>query len=315
MSLHVVHTEVPSTTLNADTLPITFFTSSKSVRKPIVICVHGGAWMLGNESNMYASCNFIANNLDVVAVSVSYSLTLLKISEIVRLQVCTLCSCAALMYVTRNNIQLCILACLLFSVVIILLCYFLVETEVDTRFPRHVHDIARSLHFVVNNIKNIFPEADVSRISLVGHSAGAHLVSLMMCRPQQYFPSSVSYSAVKSIILLSGVYSRLVLQRSCAAFLENHIFGSMISDNDEEMCFPLPIPPDLVLPEIYLFVAEGDFSLIEHASVMYTALQERKTPFKYTYVKNMDHLNIHRQWTHSHIGQKIITFFNRTLCF
>ncbi len=71
----------------------------------------------------------------------------------------------------------------------------------DVRYPDQVEDVARSLKWIRDNYEN-YP----GNIYLAGHSAGAHLASLVGFSKKWREIAGLDSEAVEGFILLSGVY-------------------------------------------------------------------------------------------------------------
>lgn len=65
------------------------------------------------------------------------------------------------------------------------------------KYPDHNHDVADALKWIYDNISQY--GGDPSRMVLLGHSAGAHLVALTGTRPVLLANSGVPFSAIKGV--------------------------------------------------------------------------------------------------------------------
>lgn len=126
------------------------------VRRPVVLFVHGGTWMVGDK-NFFGIYRGVGRGLarqGMVAVLINYRLSPL------------------------------------------------------VRHPEHVRDVARAFAWTVRNIARYGGAPD--RIILAGHSAGAHLVSLLVTDPKYLREPALKLDradeAIRGVVSISGVY-------------------------------------------------------------------------------------------------------------
>jgi hypothetical protein len=82
-----------------------------------------------------------------------------------------------------------------------------IDTQSTTavRFPIHPQDCASAIKWIFNNISNY--QGDTSKVSLIGHSAGAHLVLLLSTNPVFLANEGISLSRIKCTCSLDcGVF-------------------------------------------------------------------------------------------------------------
>jgi acetyl esterase/lipase len=106
-----------------------------------------------------------------------------------------------------------------------------------TRHPRHANDIADALVWVQKNIQQF--GGDSSKISLIGHSAGGHLVSLIALDRTYLDERGFDREKdIKCVISISGVYS---LERFKARRMERRYLYAVFGRNPEkwEKAFPI----------------------------------------------------------------------------
>jgi acetyl esterase/lipase len=72
------------------------------------------------------------------------------------------------------------------------------------RHPAHVEDVAKAFAWTRANISKYGGDAD--RITLFGHSAGGHLVSLLATDPAYLKAEGLTPAAVRGVVSVSGVY-------------------------------------------------------------------------------------------------------------
>ncbi len=74
----------------------------------------------------------------------------------------------------------------------------------NAKFPSHAQDIAKSIEWVYKNIDKY--GGDKNQIYLMGHSAGAHLVTLVSTDERYLMNNNISLDIIKGVISLDTVY-------------------------------------------------------------------------------------------------------------
>lgn len=72
------------------------------------------------------------------------------------------------------------------------------------RHPVHIEDVSTAIASTLHNLDKI--NGDRSKVYLVGHSAGGHLVMLAALEPRWLARHGVSRSAIAGVVSISGVY-------------------------------------------------------------------------------------------------------------
>ena len=70
-----------------------------------------------------------------------------------------------------------------------------------------VDDLCHALIYVRDHISEHYPHADPDQIFLSGHSAGAHLISLLVLDPSHFERHHLSMSPIRGVIAMSGIYT------------------------------------------------------------------------------------------------------------
>ena len=73
------------------------------------------------------------------------------------------------------------------------------------KHPTHIHDVAKAFAWTKQNIADYGGKSD--RIIVAGHSAGAHLVSLLATDPKFLEAEKLSQKDIHAVISVSGIYS------------------------------------------------------------------------------------------------------------
>ena len=70
-----------------------------------------------------------------------------------------------------------------------------------------VDDLSRALVYIRNHIHEHHPQADPDQIFLSGHSAGAHLISLLVLDKTHFERHHYPRSSIRGVITMSGIYT------------------------------------------------------------------------------------------------------------
>eukprot|EP01006_Ploeotia_vitrea_P049821 TRINITY_DN67381_c0_g1_i1.p1 TRINITY_DN67381_c0_g1~~TRINITY_DN67381_c0_g1_i1.p1 ORF type:complete len:275 (-),score=5.15 TRINITY_DN67381_c0_g1_i1:96-899(-) len=88
-------------------------------------------------------------------------------------------------------------------------------------YPQNVQDVAACVTWVANNINK--HGGDPSKIFLMGHSAGSHLIALLACDHARWLHPTV-FQNIKGVICVSGLYT---LPNPTTSALRNRVFQEM----------------------------------------------------------------------------------------
>jgi acetyl esterase/lipase len=156
--------------------------------------------------------------------------------------------------------------------------------------PAHIEDVAKAFAWTCENIGKYGGKKD--QLFLCGHSAGGHLVSLLVTDPQYLKAEKHSPSEVKGVASFSGVYQIVNTER----VLEGP-FGK------DEMACKLASPLTHVTgkhPPFLIAYADNDFPrLDETALTMHAALEKAKSPVELVKCKDRNHITIIVQFVNS----------------
>lgn len=153
-------------------------------------------------------------------------------------------------------------------------------------------DIARALLFLKNNASDF--KLDFSKITLIGHSAGAHLSALTLSNPAYLDEVGISRSSIAGLVLLDGhVYDIPVLAAS------RPIIGKMVGGPAKQQeASPAVLvrgSPNLVMPPVFLLygpnsnVHVNPLDTEAQALIFRSALVENGSSYVWTGRWNMPH--------------------------
>ncbi|QJW96664.1 alpha/beta hydrolase [Frigoriglobus tundricola] len=151
------------------------------------------------------------------------------------------------------------------------------------RHPAHVEDVARAFAWTHDNISRYGGNKD--QCFLCGHSAGGHLVSLLVTDPQFLKAEKHSAAEVKGVASLSGVYQIVNTER-----VFEGAFGK-----DEKAC-KLASPLTHAAgkhPPFLIAYAETDFPRLDEMALdMHAALKKAESPVELMKCKDRNHYTI-----------------------
>jgi acetyl esterase/lipase len=121
-----------------------------------------------------------------------------------------------------------------------------------------VDDICYALVYIRDHIHEHYPQADPEQIFLSGHSAGAHLISLLVLDKYHFERHQLSLSSIRGVIAMSGIYT-----------LSNPIHDSQ--NNFRNLVFRLLYSSNLLYPE--------GKSMLEYSPIEYIKENQDLPPF------------------------------------
>jgi len=170
-----------------------------------------------------------------------------------------------------------------------------------TTHPGGVDDVAAAIKWVTENIHN--HKGDKDKLFLSGHSAGAHLVSLVSTQHAYLEKYNLDVSVIKGVIAISGIYN----VGSPLHIDHNNFFNKMYRTAYVEPTFgkdldiwikasPFAHAQDLEshkIPSFMIINAAMDFGLECDGNRFYELLRTKEIPFlKYLVVKDTHHQSV-----------------------
>jgi len=149
--------------------------------------------------------------------------------------------------------------------------------------PAHVEDVAKAFAWTCDNIGKYGGKKD--QLFLCGHSAGGHLVSLLVTDPRYLEAEKHLPSEVKGVAALSGVFEIVNTERVLAV-----PFGT-----DEKVCkaaSPLTYAGGKHPPFLIAY-ADNDFPRLDETALnMHAALKKASSPVELVKCKDRNHYTI-----------------------
>lgn len=304
-------------------------------RDVLIVIVHGGAWMLGSKRTFRGMARHVCHEFGgVTCIVPDYSLSRIDMSCVLqsKLLIALLCFEIVCLLLSRSKqhrhgamyLLLFLILCLVFvAIVAEMTCNNC--ANFSNAHPRHVQDVARCIQFACTSI---MPPQKPVKLILLGHSAGAHICSLLSLNPS-YLPP-VLFGSIVGTIVISGIYSFWEMQRSATRHLLNrNIFVGMFDEQwtPEKLATLASQDPqkwDYIVSAWPLFhvtaqarkvpflvlTSDTDFFILQHSLVFVKTLQHCGFITKHIHFKNTTHFSIHKHWNakHNHIFQSIHAF-------
>lgn len=263
---------------------------------PVVMVLHGGAFMLGSKQSTRESCQALAER-GLVCVAADYTLSSLSPSQsyglcnvaMVFLLLLTLC-CNSMLQMTFVLVML-----------LAVLTGFLVWWSYDqpaVQHPAHALDVARALKWTVDHIAEY--GGDPQSIHLLGHSAGGHLAALLATNSAYTTMVGVPEGTIRSCVSVSGLYSDKRLQETAAGRQILHAaFGDKKHYYD---AFPIYHVRPGMSTAFLLMNAGLDISTKRHTFDFHYALRQAGAYVETVYFDHLNHFNIMDRWNTDHVA-------------
>lgn len=311
--------------------------------RDVVVIVHGGAWMVGAKESFHAMAHTICKELNVACVIPEYSLSKIDASVLFQSKVviCTLTfQLLLLLACQQTGYRRVILMVILVVLLVLIAIGIWIECSCshdENSHPSHIVDVANCVAFACNVLCTTENTNCPLRIVLLGHSAGAHISSLLALCPT-YLPQEL-FDCVVGAVVISGIYSYWQMQQSpVRVFLNKYIFPGMFSvchteesleqlrDTDEAMwtyirnAWPIFHATDSQRKTRFLILtSDADFSILQHSVDLERALKDAAMPVQHLHFKDTTHFSIHKHWDskHKHIFDSVkqfiqLGFFNES---
>ena len=265
---------------------------------PVVIYVHGGGRISGTKD---------ADLVDHVAargfctVSIDYELSTLDNPAVYQT---TLVALLVLATGLGSRAGRHVSMVLLLALAVAITCYC-TTLHRNVKHPHHVRDVAQAIRWTVDNIATY--GGDPARIVLLGHSAGAHLVSLVATNERFCQELAIPSGTIKGVVAMGGVFSDVRFREYQIGSLLLHMsFGDDLAD-----AFPIHnVSKDA--PPHFLITAEVEYSLRRHAFDMYFALLEVGAYVRAKTYRGLSHMSLRTNWggVHSYVLDDVVAFIN-----
>lgn len=307
----------------------------------VVMVVHGGAWIFGKKDDLEGISRYLFSNCKVAVVTPDYSLSQIDstlLQQAIVMETIIVFALILLVPCKLMKIFLFYMAFFLMS----LTCVFMIcaEPRSQNTHPQHVNDIAQCLQWLRASAEIYRFNPD--HIFLLGHSSGAHLISLLSLNTRFLDNFHIPLSCIKGVVCISGPYSFWRIQDSTVRWILNRsVFNDdargMTKENLKRLstdyksmeqedlktfdrwgkivdAWPIfhghKVSSDT--PPFLLLTAAVDLSLLKHNNDLKKMLQENNVYVQHLHHDNVTHFSIRKNWDtkNKKIGQNVADFIN-----
>lgn len=282
-----VHTDIPYDTPHRCKLDLMTGMTSGA---PVILFIHGGAWMLGDKITTRSVCTQMAQWGYVVA-SCNYQLSPIPRGAI-RQFIIWYGGLGLLLMLSMDfeEYWVVLFAVGMFCLLVVFHTWCLIKTRDQTTSnmasAEHIRDVNQAMTWLKGNVHRY--GGDSSKIIVMGHSAGAHLAALL-----------AQTWDVKAAVCISGVYSfRRLREVPLGTYLVQCAFGHSEDYLTHFPCDRLGAETLETLPPHLLLNARYDLTLIRHTWDFHTRLRTLHVPVSSLSFPGT-HFSIMRDWSTS----------------
>ena len=284
----------------------------------VYFLVHGGAWLTGSPDNLNTMAKYIAQR-GYVVVAAGYQIPSIEVRhlhQVLALEMVVLIVLLLLFNSSEHMVMLLITIMVFLTLFVLRIIYTRRKPKRAAKFPSHIIDIASNFAHVYRTCH--LHGGDNQHIHVVGHSAGGHLVSMLLADDKYLNRHNLCPRAnIASATLISAVLSRDRLLSSAGYVFHYLVFqqqsnaGDNNTFNDSDVrSFPLyhiALMDDMdtkTLPPVLLLTSNADFSLVLHSHDMYYTLKDKDCEVAW-YHYNTNHFSIK---THTPALETVLSF-------
>jgi acetyl esterase/lipase len=270
---------------------------------PVIVYIVGGGWSVGNKSKGSHVCENLAKE-GFLCVSPEYRRSYVSNESIHYFTLLVSVTMLALIISAENSREK-IFITMMLLVFLSLIVVFSYIPRPKIQHPDHILDIVKSYKWINENIhlhggnpKNVF---------LVGHSAGAHLASLLVSNSSYLLSEGMTNEHIKGCVAISGVYSDKRMQESP---IEKHLLWNVFGKKNSYVdAFPI-YSVDENSPPFLLLNAGYDWNLKKHTMDFHYTLRQRGVYVETCYFDDLNHFSIVKQWDDQNmtVKHKIVNF-------
>jgi len=160
------------------------------------------------------------------------------------------------------------------------------------RHPAQAQDMARAVAWLVRHASEYGARAD--RIYLSGHSAGGHLVSLLLFDPQYLRAEGVDPETLGGIIPLSGVFDLTkAMDDTPGGGLDRYVYPTFGDDRRGlEEASPINHLHPTRVPLLVILAGNDYQGMLKQSEMFVEALRKRGIPVTFETIKGRDHFEL-----------------------
>lgn len=182
-------------------------------------------------------------------------------------------------------------------------------------------DLCRALVYIRDHIHEHYPNADPSQIFLSGHSAGGHLVSLLVLDSSHFLRHNFDPESIRGVITISGIYTLTNPVHDSKNHINNLMFRLLYSSN---LSYPEGrkihdfspiehIKEDQNLPPFLVMSARFDMGLELDAKRFVGRLQQFHHQVDYHIIRGTTHGTIASKFSKNDARQHFFSFIRQNL--
>jgi arylformamidase len=181
-------------------------------------------------------------------------------------------------------------------------------------------DICYALVYIRDHLNEHCPDADPNQIFLSGHSAGAHLISLLVLDKSHLLRHEFPVSSIRGIVVMSGIYSLGNPTHDSQNNIRNWVFRILYSSNllypeGKQMNTYSPIEyikSDEELPPFLVMSAKFDMGLEVDAKRFVEKLKKYQYPVEY-FIVNGTHGTIASKFAKNDAQKHFFVFIRQQM--
>lgn len=155
------------------------------------------------------------------------------------------------------------------------------------RYPVHIEDVAAAIASTLRNVEK--HGGDLSRVYVVGHSAGGHLAMVAALEPRWLGAHGFSASALAGVVSISGVYD---VPNLATSYYGSRNVRRVFGTNEDDWRRASPVNLVRGKPKTRLLLAIGDEDeprLIEQHAAMMQVLRAAKADVEELKIDDRNH--------------------------
>lgn len=290
-------------------------------RKGIILYIHGGAFVMGSR-RVAATPAFQLAKEGYAVVAPDYSLTDVSEYHLTSLMLIILMAMLLIGMLAQTVFQVLFILFLLSCMTLFFTFVWLYCPMVQVQHPDHIQDIAQVYKWMVDNgSESNFQwwndQKQNPNIIVMGHSAGAHLASLLCTNLQYLNEAGISSHEQMPLacVSISGLYSdKRLAQTTIGRQILHNTFGKRPSYFD---AFPIYHVTPQTCPFL-LLNAGYDISLKQHAMDFWYTLKANAVYSQIEYFDHTNHFDIAKKWhanggTNRQVLETITEFLTRVV--
>lgn len=291
----------------------------RPVGTPMMACmyIHGGAWSVGHKDSAISPCVPMARQ-GLLMVAPSYRQTPLSDYTFIPLLLIIILICILFLATSTSRDEWIIITGTGAFVMLLLNSWWIYQHHHENhQHPAHIEDVSRAFLWMYEHIAEYGGSPD--RLFVMGHSAGAHLATLLTTQVKEKLGSIPLAYPIKACIALSGVYDDAVFRKTLMGrHLLREVFGESIAndENDNVDFSTKPFPVYHIhqdLPPFLLINSGFDIGLKWHTESLVQQLRTHHVYYDYIEAEELSHFNMTKQWDRGQRNEKYHNYIRRFL--